>query len=142
MITTAIRRAWLLPLLLLCAAAQGQDAPKSLLFNPSETAAVARALADFERMNVTGQTVEETPASHVPNVYVSAIVDFGEGRWTVWANGYRISPNHQTPLFTIVSVSGDAAEIELSGEKHERIQLRPYQTWLSRSNNIVEGIFP
>jgi len=137
-----IRPSCLSFLLLAGAAAQAQEMPKSLLFSPAESESIARALTDFERMNVTGQSVEEAAPLTVPNIYVSAIVDFGDGQWTVWANGYRISPNHQTPQFTVTSVQNDSAEIQISGEKPEKILLRPYQTWMARSHSIVEGIVP
>lgn len=136
------RRAWLVLPLFLGFASAAQEQPKSLLFNAGEAEAVRRAWADFERMNLTGKPVEEGPAPQGSNIYVSGIVDFGEGHWTVWANGYRISPTRQAPLFTVLAVKDDFAEIQVPGDKPERILLRPYQTWLVRSHNVVEGIVP
>jgi len=142
MMSIIARRACLLLLLATGIAAEAQEAPKSLLFTPTEADAVAKAMAEFDRMNVTGQSVEEAAAPQGTNIYVSAIVDYGEGRWTVWANGYRISPERQPPQFTVLAVKDDLAEIRVSGDKQDRILLRPYQTWLARSHSIVEGIFP
>jgi len=121
--------------------------PRSLLFNETEATAVTRAILDFERMKVTGTaSVEETtigaPPPALPNVFVSALASYGEGRWTVWANGYRVTPGHQPPDFTVISVNDDKAEIAVGGSTPAHFMLHPYQTWRSRSNDIVEGIVP
>jgi len=122
----------------------GVPSSKSFMFNSQEAGELAKALADFERMKSTGNAVEETaaPPPDVPNIYVSALAYYGEGQWTVWANGYRIVPGKQAPNFSVVSVNEDRAEIAVGGTKPARFMLHPYQTWRARYNDIVEGIVP
>jgi len=117
---------------------------KSLLFSPEDAAAIAKAIADYERLETTGQKSEDTnvPPPSVPNIYVTGIADYGDGLWTVWANGYRISPNRQPPGFKVVGVTADRAEISVAGEQPVLLKLRVAQTWRARSKDIVEGIFP
>jgi hypothetical protein len=116
---------------------------KPLLSRPESVAALNKAIADFQRMEQTGQKIEEgAPAPRAPNIYVTAIADYGGGQWTVWANGYRINPNRQPPDFTVLAVNTDRAEIEVKGEQPIRVTLRSAQTWRSRSQDVVEGIFP
>ncbi len=88
----------------------------------------------------TGLRIQAKP--RLPNVYVSAILDFGDGNWTVWANGLRVTPDHQSPLFRVSSVRNNAAEIVVPGEDGGRFVLQPYQTWRSRQKDVVEGIVP
>ena len=115
---------------------------KSLLFAPADASAISKAIADFERTKTTGVVAEDVRPPDVPNIYVSALAYYGEGEWTVWANGYRIVPNRQPPDFTVISVTQDSAEISVSGSHPARFVLHPYQTWLSQSDDVVEGIFP
>jgi hypothetical protein len=127
------------------AASAQEDKPPfdSILFSDDEAIAVKKAILDFERMKVTGSTVEEvTAVSEVPNIFVSAVADYGEGKWTVWANGYRVTPQRQPTGFTVVSVSGESAEILVGGSSPAHVTLRPYQTWRARTNDVVEGIIP
>jgi len=115
----------------------------SILFNDTEEIALKKAILDFERMKVTGSSVEEAVAvADVPNVYVSALANYGEGQWTVWANGYRVTPGHQPAGFTVLSVSDDQAEIAVGGGKPAHFMLHPYQTWRARTRDVVEGILP
>jgi hypothetical protein len=77
-----------------------------------------------------------------PNVYVSAILDMGGGNWTVWANGLRVTPDKQSPLFHVVAVHGDSVDIVVPGEGGGSFRLQPYQTWRSHEQDVVEGIVP
>ena len=137
-----------IPVLLLGAAmAQAEDkAPlKSLLFDPAEVATLTKAIADYERSKIAGAPViedKEAPPPSVPNIYLSGMAYFGQGQWTVWANGYRIAPNRQAPNFTVVAVNDSEVEIAVGGSDPARFKLRPYQTWRSRSRDVVEGIVP
>ena len=125
-------------------AAPPPSAAKPLLFSPEETASLEKAVADYERLETTGQKSEEAaaPPSATPNIFVTAIADYGEGQWTVWANGYKISPGRQPPDFSVLGVKTDQAEIMVPGEQPVRFTLHSYQTWRARSKDIVEGIFP
>ena len=117
---------------------------KSLLFSADEAAALSKAVAEYERAETPGQKAEENaaPPPATPNIFVTAIADYGDGQWTVWANGYKISPNRQPPDFTVVDVKADQVEIAVQGEQPTRFTLHSYQTWMSRSKDVVEGIFP
>lgn len=118
-------------------------AANSILFSGAEEIAVKKAILDYERMKVTGSSVEEAVATpDIPNIFVSALAYYGEGQWTVWANGYRVTPQRQPPGFTVVEVDENKAEIAVGGAKPARFFLRPYQTWRSRTNDVVEGIIP
>jgi hypothetical protein len=101
----------------------------------SELAAKAHAEAQL-------QAAQEAARPRLPNIYVSAVLDFGGGNWTVWANGLRVTPNSQSPLFRVVSVRGNAVDIFVPGQDGGRFVLQPYQTWRSRQKDIVEGIYP
>jgi hypothetical protein len=79
---------------------------------------------------------------HMPNVHVSAVLDLGAGRWTVWANGYRITPDRQPPQFKILSVAGNSVEIAVAGDNPARVRLHANQTWRVRQRDIVEGTLP
>jgi len=132
--------------LMACSAVAGAgevSVGNSILFNDADEFALKRAILDYERMRVTGSSVEEAVATpDSPNIFVSALAYYGEGQWTVWANGYRVTPGHQAPGFTVVAVSEETAEIAVGGGKPAHFALRPYQTWRSRTNDVVEGIFP
>lgn len=134
---------------LLAVQAIAQDAPppsanRSLMFTPEEVAHITGAIADVNRPRVETRVDDETgPAKPVlPNIYVSAVADYGAGQWTVWANGMRISPGRKAPGFQVVGVKDDRVEILVEADSPMRILLRPHQTWLAASNNVVEGIVP
>jgi len=127
----------------------------SLMFSPADVAAIEKAQATALQPvgTATAEPVGEQapeaeseapppPKPTVPNVYVSAIVDLGDGQWTVWANGYRITPGRQPPGFTVLAVADDAVDIAVTGEQPARFRLHPFQTWRSRQGDIVEGIHP
>lgn len=141
-------RALALALLALAMPAAAQEAPaqakRSLMFTAQEMARIAGAISDVNKPRAAVQVLEPgKPARPVlPNIYVSAVADYGSGHWTVWANGLRIAPGHKAPGFQIVAVRDDRVEILVEGDPQERIVLRPHQTWLSESNDIVEGLIP
>jgi hypothetical protein len=116
---------------------------RSLLFGPDEVAAVRRALAAQNSTAVPeASTVPEEMKATVSNIFVSGLVNSGDGQWTVWANGYRISSDHQPPSFRVVSVKENDVEIVTGGEQPVRFHLRPYQTWRAAQHDIVDGIVP
>lgn len=135
-------------------AAKSPKPPYPLLFLwPEESAAIDQAISERDHPPATevrakAQAQEEAAAAaynsgpHLPNVYVSAILDFGDGDWTVWANGLRVTPAQQSPLFHIVAVRGNAVDIVVPGAEGGRFVLQPFQTWRSRQKDVVEGIFP
>lgn len=135
------------------AAAKPKVPYPSLFFWPDETASLAKAVEDHDHppaselaakalaMAEQRAVLEET-RPRLPNVYVSAILDFGNGDWTVWANGLRVTPTSQSPLFRVVAVRGNSVDIVVPGNDGGRFMLQPYQTWRSRQKDVVEGIFP
>jgi hypothetical protein len=119
----------------------------SLLFTANEVAAVRRAIAALKGVGTEEAAqakgaLNAAPKPKESNIFLSALVDFGDGQWTVWANGYRISPGHQPPGFRVVAVKENTVEIVTEGEQPARFQLRPYQTWRAAHHDIVEGIVP
>lgn len=120
------------------------DGGRSLLFNAEEVASIRRALTNQSE----GGPATETGKALIgerggeTNIFVSALVDLGNGQWTVWANGYRISPDHQAPGFRVVSVKQNDVEIVTQGSDPVRFHLRPFQTWRAARHDIVEGIVP
>ena len=126
--------------------ANAQQPAPSLMFTPAEVAAMLKALTpstETGEASPDAQAAEPgTVAPRVPNVFVSAVADFGDGQWTVWANGYRIAPDRQPPGFHVVSVQDNMVEIVVSGEQAAHFRLRPYQTWRAGHPDIVEGIVP
>ncbi len=125
----------------------------ALFFWPDETASIAKAIEEHDHppaseLAAKAQALAAEQAAmdilrpRLPNVYVSAILDFGNGDWTVWANGLRVTPNSQSPLFRIVAVRGNSVDIVVPGDDGGRFVLQPYQTWRSRQKDVVEGIVP
>jgi len=125
----------------------------SLMFTPQEVQAIDKAFADHlhppaeqvaAQVNAAAlqQAQIEAARPRVPNIYVSAVLDFGGGEWTVWANGLKLTPTHQSPLFHVVSVSGNTVEIVPIAQPSTHIRLQPYQTWRARQGDVVEGIIP
>ena len=135
----------ILPALALLPALAFAQAPArtSLLFTPAEMAALTKALSDVGRPQlVPSASAAEPDKPVIPNIYLSAVAEFSPGQWVVWANGYRIVPGREAPDFKIVSVHDDQVEIAVDSDPPARFSLQPHQTWLSRSNSVVEGIFP
>jgi hypothetical protein len=142
-------RLLVLALLVLSMPAVAQETPaqakRSLMFTAPEMAKILGAINDVNKPRSAAQApaVPGQPAKPaLPNIYVSAVADYGSGRWTVWANGLRIAPGRKAPGFRIVAVRDDRVEILVDGDPPERVVLRPHQTWLSASDDIVEGIIP
>lgn len=125
--------------------------PFSVMFTPEEIKAIDQAFFDRDHP-LSAQASAQTQATvtaaaealrpRIPNIYVSAVLDFGGGEWTVWANGLRVTPDQQSPLFKVVSVRGNTVDISVTSDGGTRISLQPYQTWRSRQRDVVEGIFP
>ena len=125
--------------------------PLSLMFSADEINKVKAAIAYRERLIAEGGggvAVEgeagaaETVVARHPNIYVSAVLDLGGGRWTVWANGMRITPDSQSPLFSVVGVKDNAVDIFVPGDDGGRFRLHPYETWRARQRDVVPGIAP
>jgi len=125
----------------------------SLMFTPDEVQAINKAIADHlhppaEMVEAKAQAVAaeaavaEARKPRVPNIYVSAVVDFGGGDWTVWANGLKVTPDRQPPLFRVVAVDGNTVDIVPRSAPGTHVHLHPYQTWRSRQGDVVEGIIP
>lgn len=133
--------------------ARAEEAPvvrkPSLIFTEQEVIAIEKAVNAFDKaQGVIGTPdneasgsggTEELPAVTQPNVSVSAVMDFGNGDWTVWANGYRIRPGHQAPGFTVVAVKDDLVDIVIPGDQEARVRLKSNQTWRARHRDVVEG---
>ena len=121
---------------------ESAPARSSLLFSTGEVAEIQRALSEVGK-TVTPVQAEADAAAPIPNVYVSAVAQYGRGRWTVWANGYRIAPGRQAPEFTVLAVlDDDRVVISVPGDRPARFTLQPHQTWLAASDSVVEGIVP
>jgi hypothetical protein len=117
----------------------------SLLFDTAEAESMQKALSEVgkPRAPVAPDPADQADtAPAIPNVYLSAVAQFGPGQWTVWVNGYRIVPGRQAPGFQVLSVRDDQVEIAVTGDPPARFVLRPNQTWLAQSDAIVEGIVP
>lgn len=122
----------------------------SLIFSDIEMSAVEKALSAYDKISGnSGPSESETPGgpdemppTSQPNVTVSAVMDFGDGNWTVWANGYRIRPGHQAPGFTVVGVKNDVVDIVVPGEQETRLRLKANQTWRARHRDVIEGLAP
>lgn len=133
--------------------AENAKPPFSVMFSAEDMKAINQAFGDHARPSAREASpqaqaaqvlsaVVEAKRSRGPNIYVSAVLDFGGGNWTVWANGLRVTPDQQPPLFRVLSVHGDTVEIAVAGESETRIVLQPYQTWRSSQRDVVEGIVP
>jgi len=148
----AVLRTALVLLLLAASAGFAQTPPadtapgkrSSLLFTAGEQAAILKALSEVGRQApAASQTEPAEEETSFPNIYVSAVAQFGPGQWTVWANGYRIVPGRQAPGFQVLAVHDDGrVEIIVPGDPPARFTLQPHQTWMAQSESIVEGIVP
>jgi len=119
---------------------------RTLMYTAEELAQITAAINEANRPKtmavVQAATTEDNAPPPIPNIYVSAVADFGDGHWTVWANGYRIGPGRQAPGFQVVAVQDDQVDIVVQADPPAHIVLRPHQTWMAQSNGVVEGIFP
>lgn len=120
------------------------DGDRSLLFSMEEVAMIRKAQADQAAGGGSLEAADSASALHLPvlrNVFVSAVVDFGHGQWVAWINDSRITPDHPSSEFQVLSVKENEVEIALPSEQGVRFRLRPNQTLLVHNHQIVEGIW-
>ena len=92
---------------------------------------------------VAGSPVVKPPPVYGPQMlYLAAIVYFGPDSWSFWLNGTRITPDSGLAMVDVVSVSREAVELALhvvSDQPAVPVRLRPNQSFIARSGEILEG---
>lgn len=139
----------LLALLVSCMAiaARAQTAPPSLFFSEDEVATIQRLFKAREteakaRAVVTTKAPEE-PRPVPPDIYLGALLYSGPNDWAVWVNGVKRTTRQRANDIAVVSVSPDGAELVWLGDPRggpKRLQLRPYQTWVGATGEVLEGV--
>ncbi len=127
------------------AAAAQQAAPRpSLFFNPAETAAIEGLLVAHEA-RVSAAQSDRGPVERPvpPDVHMGALIYMGPNDWVVWLNGARRTAQNRGGELEIAAVTPERAEIVWRGDTRGgplRIRLRPYQTFVGTTGEILEGI--
>lgn len=134
----------------------GASPRSSLFFSDVEIEMIEKAILD-ETKTVT-MTMTAAPVAVIappvktvalvygpPEVYLSAIVYFGPKSWNFWLNDNRITPESPMALVDVISVSHNAIEIALqvvSDRPPILVRLKPNQTYVARSREVIEGKAP
>ena len=78
-----------------------------------------------------------------PLVYLTAIVYFDAGAWSIWLNGARVTPDQPLAHVDVVSVSREAVDLALhvaSDRPPVAVRLRPNQTFVASTGRVTEGV--
>lgn len=117
--------------------------PATLLLSPEEMVAVEAAIAagPLARIPRDQEDVDPDRFRLRQNLYVSAIVYAGPGKWTVWVNGTPISPGTQPGLFEVIDVGPTHVQIAVpwGAEGTRDVVLRSHQTFVPRHGHVLEG---
>ncbi len=120
--------------------------PSSLMFTSQETEELDKMLLELERKlsgSAASPEMKPIPPEPRPNIYLSALVYSSSSDWSAWINGIRFRPG--TVQGGIRPVKATARWIELDVDTNEgptvRVRLAPNQTYLSKDDRVVDGIF-
>lgn len=134
-------------LLLLATAPAAQAA--SLFFSPTEMEIGERIMdrrpppPENAALPVSAPSAPEEAPPRPPDIYMGALIYLGPNQWSVWINGDRwTSAQPRSGDLRIAQVGPDLAEIIWTGDRRQgplRVRLRPYQTFIGDTGEIVEG---
>ncbi|TAN52092.1 MAG: hypothetical protein EPN26_08325 [Rhodospirillales bacterium] len=130
--------------------------PETLMLTPEEKAYIDLIKEKLSK-NPQGAVMEAAappppPPEPRPNVYLSAMVYSSATDWAAWINGMRFGPG--TVQKGIRSVRASAKWVELDvdtiakvGDEYVpgpavRVRLSPNQTYLTKTDRVVDGLFP
>jgi hypothetical protein len=131
----------------IAAAARAQTAPPSLFFSEDEVATIQRLFKAREteakaRAAIATRAPEE-PRPVAPDIYLGALLYSGPNDWAIWINGVKRTTRQRANDIAVVSVTPDGAELVWLGDPRggpKRLQLRPYQTWVGATGEVLEGV--
>lgn len=132
-------------LLLASGAAHAQQSPPpSLFFSADEVATIERLLKVREVVTKAVSAVPaEEPRPPAPDVYLGALFYAGPNEWAVWVNGAKRTTRQRIDDIEVVRVTPEGADLVWRGDPKggpRRIQLRPYQTWIGATGEVLEGV--
>ena len=141
-----MRHLALLPALLLATPAAGAA---SLFFSPAELEIGERIMdrrpppQESAATPVSTAPAPEEAPPRPPDIYMGALIYLGPSQWSVWINGTRwTAAQPRSGDLRIAQVGPDRAEIIWTGDRKLgplRVRLRPYQTFIGETGEIVEG---
>ncbi|MGE3474405.1 MAG: hypothetical protein AB7H70_01225 [Rhodospirillaceae bacterium] len=118
-----------------------KQAPETLMFNIDELTEirnrmVAGSSANAERNGGRGHDPIEDAT-----LYLSTILYYGPGEWTIWINGVAIGPQQELKSFEVTEISPDHVDllVPLSAQGMRPVRLSPNQTFVTKSGAVVEG---
>lgn len=124
-------------------AAGAQETPPkpSLFFSPAEVEAINGLLtARQASLSATGEVPVPPPVP--PDIHMGALIYLHPNDWVIWLNGVRRTPQNRGGEFEIAVVTPERAELVWRGDSKAgplRIRLRPYQTFVGTTGEILEG---
>ena len=68
--------------------------------------------------------------------YLGALLYYGEGRWTLWLDGMKITPQTAPASPKILAVTPESVTLQVDGRT---VTLRPHQRYDQSSQSIEEG---
>ncbi|MBF0168176.1 MAG: hypothetical protein HQL45_11155 [Alphaproteobacteria bacterium] len=130
--------------------------PTSLMLTPEESSKIELLTKTISRVgaiidaksqgNAEAQPVP--PPMPKPNIVLSALIYTSATDWSAWINGLRYGPGsvqsgirsvRATPRWVELDVDTLAGDVE---GPTVRVRLSPNQTYLSKEDRVVDGIFP
>jgi hypothetical protein len=151
-----IRRAWPFLLLLLSSPGWGQEEnadaaskagemPPSLFFTPTEAERLEALYYNKPKVSSTAvPEIAPVEAEPRPNVYLSALVYHGEKDWSAWINGVRFRPGTADKGIRPIKATARWVEMDVDTEAGPtiRVRLAPNQTYVTKTDKVVDGIVP
>lgn len=119
----------------------------SLLFSPEQRAAILDALAAraiWEEAGGTPPPIDPpVPAAAAPrSVHLAGLLYAGPGRWTLWLNGRRVTPQDRPAELIGLTVGPSAVDLvwlDRDSGREVPMRLRPDQTYLLDGDRVVSG---
>lgn len=114
--------------------------PDTLMFTVDELTDIQNRLKTTEE-EADSERSEE--AIENAALYLSTIVYYGPQDWTIWVNNKPIGPTQDFSSFKITDIGPRYVElvVPLSANGMRPVRLEPNQTFISKSGNVVEGVW-
>ncbi len=114
------------------------SAPETIMFSVDELTEIRSRVSvgdSGDQGAVPGGGIESA------TLYLSTIMYYGPGDWTIWVNGVPISPGQDFQSFQIGQISPRYVElmVPLSAMGMRPVRLSPNQTFVVKTGAVVEG---
>jgi hypothetical protein len=117
----------------------------SLLFSSQTLGLIEQARRGHGRptpVAASGPGLRSEPPAPPGIIHLSAILYRAPDDWRIWLNGRSFTPAARPGAIEILAVTADAVQLTWragAGQRARRIELRPNQSYLLASGEIVEG---